>query len=189
MIRLAPAAAVILATSPALANDAAPKMQEYYQTEIATWANNPVLIEAVRTQNETTDGYSQDQIDTLDQTWRSQVGLANPEMIEPVLNNAAAEFLRQVVTDAGGTITEVFIMDAQGLNVAVSSVTSDYWQGDEAKFLETYPKGAGSLHISEIEFDESSQSYQSQVSFPLVDPASNEVVGAITVGLNAEAFF
>ena len=44
------------------------------------------------------------------------------------------------------------------------------------------------MHVSEIEFDESSQSYQMQVSVPLFDPASGVAVGAATFGLNAEAF-
>jgi hypothetical protein len=68
-------------------------------------------------------------------------------------------------------------------------VTSDYWQGDEDKYSMTYPKGPGAVHFSDVEFDESSQTYQAQISIPLVDTATNEVVGALTVGVNAEALF
>ena len=189
MHRPVTAFALALAAFPVFANDAEPKMREYLETEIATWSSNPLLIEAVRAQNSTTTSYSQAQIDEMDQAWRAEVGTANSETIDPVLNNAASEFLRTVVSNAGGVITEVFVMDARGLNVAASDVTSDYWQGDEAKFTETYPNGEGAVHFGEIEFDDSSQSYQGQISFSLVDPASNEVVGAMTVGVNAEAFF
>ena len=80
-------------------------------------------------------------------------------------------------------------MDARGLNVAASGVTSDYWQGDEAKFRETFGKGPRAMHISEVEFDESSQTFQSQLSVPIVDPVTQEPLGAITVGLNAEQLF
>ena len=189
MIRTVTAFTMALAAFPAFANDAEPRMREYLETEIATWSNNPVLIEAIRAQNTTTASYSQSQIDEMDLAWRAEVGAASRPVIDPVLDNAASEFLRSVVTNAGGVITEVFVMDARGLNVAASDVTSDYWQGDEAKFTETYPNGAGAVHFGEIEFDDSSQSYQGQISFSLVDPSSNEVVGAMTVGVNAEAFF
>ncbi len=74
-------------------------------------------------------------------------------------------------------------------NVATSAVTSDFWQGDEPKFAETFPNGAGAMHLGNVEFDESSQTYQGQISVSIVDPASNEVVGAMTVGVNAEALF
>ncbi len=189
MTRSATLAALLLSASAAFANDAEPKMRQYLETEIATWANNPVLIEAVRTQNATTVGYSQAQIDEMDQAWRAQVGMANSEVIGPVLNNAASDYLRSVVADAGGVITEVFVMDSRGLNVAASDVTSDYWQGDEEKFTETFPNGPSGVHFGEIEFDESSQTYQGQISFSLVDPDTQAVVGAMTVGVNAESFF
>ena len=183
------AAALLLAALPAFANDAEPKMREYLETQISTWAQNPVLIEAVRAQNATSEGYSQAQIDEMDQAWRAEVGMATSAVIDPVLHNAASDFLRSVVGDAGGVITEVFVMDSRGLNVATSDVTSDYWQGDEEKFTETYPHGPEGVHFGEIEFDESSQTYQGQISFSLVDPATNAVVGAMTVGVNAETFF
>ena len=39
----------------------------------------------------------------------------------------------------------------------------------------------------EVEFDESTQTFQGQVSVTIVDPASGEAIGAMTLGLNAEA--
>ena len=78
-------------------------------------------------------------------------------------------------------------MDAQGLNVAASDMTSDYWQGDEAKHSETYGAGPDGFHISEIEFDDSTQRYQAQVSFTLIDPATGSAIGAVTVGVDAES--
>ncbi len=182
-------AAGALAALPAFANDYAPKMQDFLDGEVRKWAGSRVLIDAVRAQNEVSAAYSQDQIEELDQAWRRELGLSQRPTIEPVISNAASEFLRRVVADAGGVLTEVFVMDARGLNVAASGPTSDYWQGDEAKFSETYPNGPAAVHLSEIEFDESSQTYQGQISFSVVDPVSNEVIGAMTVGVNAESLF
>ena len=75
-------------------------------------------------------------------------------------------------------------MDGKGLNVGQSDVTSDYWQGDEDKWQKTFLAGAGAVHVSEVEFDESSQTYQSQFSMPIVDPATSTVIGAVTVGVD-----
>ena len=183
------AAAAVVAATASSANEFEPAIRSYLDTEIMGWAADPVLVDAIRAQNTQHAGLTQADIDTMDQTWRAEVGTPGSALIAGVLENAAAEFLRGRVDAAGGMITEVFIMDAHGLNVAASAVTSDYWQGDEEKFSETYPKGPGAVHISEVEFDESSQTYQSQVSVAIIDPATSEVVGAMTVGLNAEAFF
>jgi hypothetical protein len=83
----------------------------------------------------------QARIDALDLAWRAEIGSAATPTIDPVLQSAAAEFLRSRVDASGGRITEVFIMDQHGLNVAASAMTSDMWQGDEAKFTETYSVG------------------------------------------------
>ena len=80
----------------------------------------------------------------------------------------------------------VFVMDGKGLNVGQSDVTSDYWQGDEAKWQDTYSNGKGAVHISELEEDESTQTLQSQVSVTVVDPESGKAIGAVTFGVNVE---
>jgi uncharacterized phage infection (PIP) family protein YhgE len=38
------------------------------------------------------------------------------------------------------------VKDNKGLNVGQSDVTSDYWQGDEAKWKKSYKMGAGAVH-------------------------------------------
>lgn len=161
-------------------------MHDFYTANISTWAHDPVLVDAIAAQNAVTSGYDQARIDEMDGQWRAEVGTGASDLVDGVLMNAAAEFLRAQVQAAGGTITEAFVMDAHGLNVAASGATSDYWQGDEEKHSETYGKGAGAVHYSEVEFDESSQTYQAQISLTITDPVSGAAIGALTVGINAE---
>ena len=182
------AAALLL---PAAAAPAATDMQSaasaFLETEIRGWMDEPVLIDAIAAQNAKTAGLSENEILAMDAAWRSEVGAAARPSIDAVLTNDAAAFLSGVVEAAGGKITEIFVMDARGLNVAASAVTSDYWQGDEEKHSETFGKGPGAVHVGEIEFDESSQRYQTQISATIVDPATGEAIGAVTVGVDAEA--
>ena len=177
----------MLMATPLAAQDFDAAIQSYYATEIAGWANSQVLVDAVNAQNTTTAAYSQSDIDALDLAWRAEVGTSNTPTITPVLQNSAAGFLRDQVAGSGAANTEIFVTDAQGLNVAASDITSDYWQGDEAKHSETYGQGPGSIHISEVEFDDSTQRFQAQVSFTLVDPATGQSIGAVTVGVDAES--
>jgi hypothetical protein len=188
-MRLPLVLAATLAAGPAAATDFMPAIQSFLETEIAPRTADARLAEAIMAQNAATAGYTQADIDGLDQTWRAEVGSADSALIRSVLDHAASTLLREWVEASGGAISEVFVMDARGLNVASSALTSDYWQGDEEKFTETFPKGPDAVHISEIEFDESTQTYQSQVSVSLVDPATGQVVGAMTVGLNADRLF
>lgn len=186
---LTPAAtiAVLLSAQSAAANDFLPAMEAFHAENIRSWANSQIVVDAITTQNETTSGYSDAEIASLDAAWRSEVGTGSTPTISPVLENTAAAFLREQIEASGGRITEVFIMDARGLNVAASHATSDYWQGDEAKHSETYGTGTSAVHFSDVELDESTQRYQGQISMTIVDPATGNPVGAITVGVDAEA--
>lgn len=176
-----------LAAGAAAANDYAPAMQAFVDDQAAGWMADAVIVEAIKAQNAANAGIDQAKIDALDTTWRAEVGTAATPTITPVLQSAASDFLRAKVAEAGGAITEVFVMDAVGLNVAASDVTSDYWQGDEAKWQKTYAVGPGAVFVDEVEFDDSTQTFQGQVSATIVDPATGEAIGAITIGLNAEA--
>jgi hypothetical protein len=172
---------------PALAMDATEGSKAYLRDHIAKWVQDPVLIDAIKAQNAANAAITQAAIDALDLQWRAEVGKKDSALINGVMNNPAANFLASRVGEAGGVITEAFIMDDHGLNVAASNKTSDYWQGDEDKFTKTYPMGPDAVLVGDVEFDESSQTYQVQVSIPMVDPADGKVIGAMTIGLNAES--
>ena len=182
-----PAIALTILAASAHADEFTPALQGYLESQVANWAHDEAIVSAINAQNERTAGYDQAMIDQLDTTWRAEVGASETPTISPVLNNSTADFLRSQVEASGGMITEVFIMDMHGLNVAASDVTSDYWQGDEAKFSETYGRGADASHIGDVEFDESTQTYQGQISLTIIDPATGQPIGAMTVGVDAEA--
>lgn len=182
-------APLIALASLAQAVDAPPAMKAFVETDIMSWSQSALVIDAINAQNIETAGSSEAQILEWDTAWRAQVGQADQPLISSVMGRDLSAFLKQQVEASGGRITEIFVMDALGLNVAASDITSDYWQGDEDKYSKTYSMGAGAIFVDQIEFDESSQTYQGQISVSLTDPASGQVIGAMTIGLNAEAFF
>ncbi|PUB18817.1 hypothetical protein [Yoonia sediminilitoris] len=185
-MRLATLGLLFLAGSGSLAHadEYHGALQNFLETNIRAWASNPVLVEAINEQNVRTADFDQAMIDQADLLWRAQVDIEGAENIEEVLINPAANFLREQVVASAGAITEVFIMDSHGMNVAASAVTSDYWQGDEAKFTQTYPMGPDAVHLGDVELDQSTQAVQSQVSIPMVDPDTSEVIGAMTVAID-----
>jgi hypothetical protein len=178
--------AMTLATTTATAGaaqDMQPKMAQFVTEHVMDWATDPIIVNAIIAQNALTGSYDQAKINELDALWMAQAGMAGIPLIDGVLQNPTSDFLRQRVAASGGAISEIFVMDARGLNVAAAEATSDYWQGDEAKFSETFPKGPNALHFGEVELDGSSGEVQAQVSMSIVD-TTGAVVGAMTVGIN-----
>ncbi|MCK0096948.1 type IV pili methyl-accepting chemotaxis transducer N-terminal domain-containing protein [Yoonia sp. F2084L] len=161
-------------------------LEAYADSELSTWLDNPELIAAIKAQNARHAGLSEDEVIALDQQWRAEAGDGGGPLISELLEHPVSAWLRGQQNATAGFVTEVFIMDDKGLNVAQSVETSDYWQGDEAKWQETYLVGPDALHISEVEFDDSTGFYQSQASISIKDPATGEVIGAVTFGVNVQ---
>jgi hypothetical protein len=181
-------AALALSATAAQAVDFQSAMKAYLDGEVRNWAAHPTIVEAVRARNALTVHLTGEQIGALDAAWMSEIASGSGITIDPILHAPVSRFLREKVAASEGRISEILVMDARGLNVGISSITSDFWQGDEDKYLATFASGPNSLHIGDVDFDESSQAYLVQISFPLLDPDTGTSIGAVTIGMNADAF-
>jgi hypothetical protein len=186
-IRTTAAVAVLgLLSTGAWANDFAPQIEKVFNEKVRPWLSDPLVIEAIKAQNLITASYTQEQITTLDKQWRAEAKAGSGPLVDSYMNNALSAFLRTKDAESEGLFSELFIMDAKGLNVGQSDLTTDYEQGDEAKWQKTFLVGPDAVFIDDVEFDESSKTFQSQISATIVDPADGKPIGAITVGVAVE---
>lgn len=185
---LVAAAAAVALSSAAAADDAEikAKAQTFAQSEMKKWAADPDIVAAINAANTERAGYDQAKIDELDKQWRAEVGAASHPLIDATAANPASAKLKAICDGQGGLVTEAFVMDDKGLNVGMCDPTSDYWQGDEAKWQKTYSVGPDAVFVDDVEQDESTQKFQVQTSITVVDPATGKAIGAMTVGLDAE---
>ena len=177
-------ALAVLAASPTCAQDHVAPVTEYVNASVAPWATDVAIVDALKAANAEHANLTQADIDALDAQWRAEVDASSKPLIDKVVGGDLSKFLSAKQQEAGGMLTEVFIMDNKGLNIGQSAVTSDYWQGDEDKWQKSYGAGAGAIFVDEVEKDESTQALQTQASIAISDPATNEVIGAITVGID-----
>jgi hypothetical protein len=186
--RLTPGlAGALLITSALAAEPHEAPIRDFADDTVSGWISDSTVINAVKAQNRRNANLTQAEIDALDKQWRSETKTSNRPLIDRILANEVSGFLKKAKSKSGGLVTEVFVMDNQGLNVGQSDVTSDYWQGDEAKWKNTYLAGPDAVFIDGVEHDESTQTFQSQLSMSIKDPETGEVIGAITVGIDVEA--
>jgi hypothetical protein len=159
---------------------------EYVTGKVKPWLTDTAVIAAIKAQNTANAKLSDADIQALDKKWRAEVDSSSRATIDGVLNNALSKLLVEKKEKSEGAITEIFIMDAKGLNVGQSDITSDYWQGDEAKFKKSFGAGKNALFVDEVEKDESSQTLQSQASVTISDE-SGTPIGAVTIGINVDS--
>jgi hypothetical protein len=146
--------------------------------ELRKLVQSPEIIESIRKQNDQNAKLTQDDINALDRRWINK----DVSLINSIIQNNVSKILQKTLAESKGLYSEIFIMDNRGLNVGQSGPTSDYWQGDEAKWKETFLVGADAIHISKIEYDDSSKAFIFQLSFSIVD--GDKVIGAVTFGVN-----
>ena len=178
------AAGLLTLDAAAQEPDYAPQVMEVANSELQSWITDPVLVFAIKEQNERHLTMSSGEVARLDRIWIAEDG--HGPMTYDLLDRQASIILRDRRERSKGVITEIIVMDAYGLNVAISDATSDYFQGDEAKYKQTYLVGPDGVHISDIEFDESTLKVQTQVSLTVVDPDSRAPIGAVTFGVDLQ---
>ena len=183
--------ALLLAASISLASTAAfaaepheVQLRSLVDKELKSLLAQSVVVDAVKAQNAQHATITSQEILALDQQWRTETREGAGPLIAKVLSKALSRHLGGYKNRKQGLVTEVFVMDNKGLNVGQSDITSDYWQGDEAKWKNTFMAGPGAVHIGEVELDESSQTYQVQVSLSVMD--GDKVIGAATFGVDIE---
>ncbi|MFH1804048.1 MAG: hypothetical protein ABID63_04075 [Pseudomonadota bacterium] len=147
------------------------------------WLSNPVVELSVQSQNKLRKDMSQADIDAADQQWLAERTADDQPLVAATLTNPLSSYLTQIQARSGGVLAEVFVMDANGLNVGQSSITSDFWQGDEAKFQKTYPVGIDAIFIDEAEYNEDHDAWLSQLNMTLAD-ANGAAIGAVTIEIN-----
>ena len=155
------------------------EVEQFANSTIVKMGTDPIIVKAVKMEN--VKGKSIEKVKALDEKWKAAPGIT--DYMRVLMDSECGRHLRKIKSKAP-SYAEIFVMDNQGANVAMSDKTSDYWQGDEDKFIKSYNAGKGGLHISEIKWDESSQANIVQVSVAVKE--NDKAIGALTIGLDVD---
>ncbi|HEY6548381.1 MAG TPA: PDC sensor domain-containing protein [Vicinamibacteria bacterium] len=137
-------------------------------------AQDPELVQAVAAKNLQKE--TEAQIRDRDRKWSAN---ESDPLRRSLSEGACAQRLRELAKD-DAVVVEVILMDERGANVCSSRPTSDYWQGDEAKWQKTFKEGIDPF-VDAPTLDESTGVYAIQVSVPVRRDGSS--IGALTLTL------
>lgn len=169
-----------LSFSLSTAEEAPQAIKDLANSKLAGYGSDPVIVAAVKKQNAL--GKTLDEIKATDKKWQETAG--TDAFMESLVTSDCGTHLANIM-NSEKYFAEIFVMDNQGANVAMTGKTSDYWQGDEGKFQKSFANGTGAVFVDEVEFDDSSQAYLVQISVPVLD--DGKAIGAITFGIDVEA--
>lgn len=154
-------------------------LKAFTEETLSGLGKNPVIVREVVLRN--SDGTSEEDIKVRDNEWQSEDGV-NRFMLDLMSNDCA--LVLHDFESRHPYVVESFVTDRWGANVGQTEKTSDYWQGDEAKFTESYHNGRGAIYYGEVEFDSSSNEIVVQVSVPVMN--ANTAIGTITFSISLD---
>ena len=115
-----------------------------------------------------------------DQSWNTDSALQ-----QQILGSPLAEYFKTLTEDNTYSFAEIMLTDANGALVAAYPKTSDYWQGDEQKFI--YAAIHKKVFFSEPEWDESSGAYSFFVSIPVVE--NEQIIGVLISAMDVTSSY
>jgi ABC-type amino acid transport substrate-binding protein len=151
------------------------------------WAYHDELLNALR--QAVTRNTSIERIRELDRQWQRERLLEEKPLIRRLLQVPTSQLLANIARQHQPLFNEIFLSDQSGQLVAISEITSDYWQADEDDFQQAQRLAPGQVHIGNVEYDGSTQSFQSKVSAPIHDPEDGRLLGVLSLGINIETAF
>ncbi|VXD02129.1 conserved exported hypothetical protein [Pseudomonas sp. 8Z] len=162
-------------------------LQQLVTQHLRRWAYHADVISALRQANARSTSAAK--IHELDRQWMRERLLEDKPLIRSLLQAAPSHLLANVARQYHLLFNELFLSDQSGQLVALSEITSDYWQADENDYQQAKRLAPGQIYIGDIEYDGSTQSFQSKVSAPLHDPENGRFLGVLTLGINIETAF
>lgn len=162
------------------------QIKELLGRKLERWKRLPNLEPALVAANKHSAQLSQQQIEKLDKQWMRAFANNDFSFSIGLINQPLSAELREIKKQAQDMVTEVIVTDKRGLNVAISDMTSDYWQGDEPNFIRAYGKPANALFFGDINYDESTKRFQLQLSVPLQTSTSFKPLGVMIFGIDVE---
>ena len=170
-------ASVLLQAAPARPGDALSRVRELASSRVPiaqSAAADADVVKAVSESN--TRAETLEEIRRKDAIWTAQKQYPLRKM---VVGRPCSNKLRKLVS-ADPAIVEAFVMDDRGALVCATIETSDYWQGDEMKWIRTFQQGR-EIFMDEPALDASTGVYAVQVSVPMAQ--GDKRIGAVTFTL------
>ncbi len=177
--------ALVAFALPVAASTHAERVRTVIDASVKDWFADPELIALLKEQNRRHAPLEPAAIAKIDRLWREQARSDSRPLIDAVHANRLSWSLRSLLEASDGLYREICIVDNKGLVAGHSDVSPDYWQGAKPGWRYTVLSGAREIFVDEIVAVGESGAYVPAAA-PIVDPATQEIIGALIVSVDLE---
>lgn len=147
------------------------------------WLQDAALQQTVAHYNYLHAAWPQEAILQRDLQWRQAVGAGDETVLSAMVDETLSAQLRQW-REQHDIVNEIIVTDVRGLNLATTPWSTDYWQGDEEKFVAAIAADYGQWEFGEVAYDTSTSRFQVSVSAPIYMPGHVYPQGTMILGID-----
>ncbi len=152
---------------------------ESYAHEVYGWLLSLEALKELQTTPVKITRFDHFYIDSLEREWaKPKSSLQNS-----VYGSKFSKFLALEVPKRFPFVSELLIFDRSGALVAASAATTDYYQGDEMKYTQTFSKNQNQF-LDRLRFDESTGKFLVQVTMLIKGQTQSQETLGVTLGID-----
>ena len=152
--------------------------------EVSMIANDPEAVQAVTAANRQYEKLSDDavlaKITAIDQRWYTTDADA---LSAKILTSDLARHLRRL-RELNATTLKITLADVTGSTVAATDRPAHYAQTDRELWRALASGGSGSIHVSDLRYDEQNRLYYLTIAYPILREGTGRFTGAVTATVN-----
>jgi len=186
LITAALTAVFLLFANGALADSQEDRLREVLP-EIQSAIMQQGLVKTLRAYNAARADMTQADIDVLETTWKAELGSGNQPLITGTVRNVTALRMRKVIRETGRVVSAINVVDARGLSIAQTSTLPCVWLGTTGNVTNIAAADPNMVLIGNVDSKGSARLSQFEAFFPVADPDTGELIGAVVLIVDAES--
>jgi cache domain-containing protein len=158
-------------------------------TEASLIANEPSLVQAVTAANRSYERMGEAEIrakaDRIESNWNSS---ESDPLVKNILTSDLARWLRRC-RELNPRLLKITVADEAGAILAATDKPMHYLHAEREYWQALDSERQGSIHISDVRYDEQSRSNYISIGFPVLQEGSGRFIGAVMVLVDVSPLF
>ena len=157
--------------------------------DVSAIAGEPIIVDAVTAANRTYVGISEEAIGARIQKIEGQWDTPNADLlVKDMMSSRASRWLQQQRT-LNRRLLKIIVADGNGAAVAATGKPLHYVKADQEHWQAVYAGGKGAVTVTDVRYDERTQSDYVDLAVPVLEEGSGRFVGVVSALVDISGLF
>jgi len=157
--------------------------------DVSAIAGDPTIVAAVKASDGQYLGMSEEATAARIQKIEGQWETANADsLVKDMLSSHASRWLQQQ-RGLNRRLLKIIVSDENGAAVAATGKPVHYVEEDQQRWQAVYASGKGSVHVTEVRYDASTQADYVDIAVPILEEDSGRFMGVVRALVDVSGLF